>query len=165
MRLIIALVAIGVGIGYVMPLLGNEQTVQHSIQNQNVAHSITHDEIVELTDEFMTTLVQDIDSNYKVKNYHNKDSLIKAFSDFTTEEVVRVYVDYYYTEEDDSLYIIPTETPPWFNKQNQYDVVQLEKNKVLVKQENKSELFADYGIDFEFTFANQKWKITKIIHL
>ena len=168
MKLIITLVAIGLGIGYFLPYLDvpstNEQMVENPIRNQDVTHSITHDEIVELTDEFMATLVQDIDRNFKVKNYKDKASLIKAFGKITTEEVVRTYIDYYYIEKNDSLYIVPTETPPWFNKQNEYDVVQLEKNKVLVKQENKSELFGDYGIDIEFTFANLEWKITKIIH-
>jgi hypothetical protein len=166
MRVIMMLMAIGLGIGFLMPLVNanSEQTVQDSTEYHDNPHSITHDEIVDLTDGFMTMLVQNTDNYGKVKTYNNKASFIQDFKTITTEEVVQPYIDYYYEEEIDGLYIIPTETPPWFDEQNVYDVVQLEKDKILVKQNNQSELFGEYGIDIEMTFANQVWKITKITH-
>ncbi|WP_052345709.1 hypothetical protein [Paucisalibacillus sp. EB02] len=167
MRLMIVLVAIGLGIGYLLPLekpMNSKQTVQGLTQNQENVHSITHVEIVDITDKFMDMLVQDTDSNDNVKKYNNKASLMKDFENIAAEEVVKPYIDYYYKEENDGLYIIPTETPPWFDKQNEYDVVQLNQNKILVKQNNQSELFGEYGINIEMTFANQEWKVTKITH-
>ncbi|MEN2467914.1 hypothetical protein [Ornithinibacillus sp. JPR2-1] len=44
-------------------------------------------------------------------------------------------------------------------------MVQLDKNTFLVTQDNQSELYGEYGIELEFTFLDQEWKITKITHL
>jgi hypothetical protein len=133
-------------------------------EEQTKKHSITKEEIVHLTDEFMNILVQQTNPDYQVKEYKNKASLLHRFMDVSTEAVAKEYLDYYYYEDNGKLYIVPTETPPWFVKQNDYDVVQLEYNKVLVKQDNHSELYGEYRIDIEFTFKDQEWKITKITH-
>jgi hypothetical protein len=167
MRVILGIIVIVLSIAVFLPSLekpinSGEKVEQSSTQTS--IQSISRNEIIRLTDEFIATLVQDTDLNYQVQNYHNKVSLLQAFEKIATEEVVTPYIDYYFKEEHDRLYIVPTETPPWFIKQNEYDVVQLDNNKVLVKQENNSELYGEYGIDIEFTFANQEWKITKIIH-
>ncbi|WP_096270990.1 hypothetical protein [Paucisalibacillus globulus] len=167
MRKIIALMTIGIGIGYLLPIensMNSTYTVQDMSQEQDNTNSITHAEIVNLTDGFMEKLVQEADNLDKVKKYNNKDSLLKEFRNIATVEVVQPYLDYYYKEENNELYIIPTETPPWFDEQNEYDVVQLSQDKILVKQKNQSELYGEYGIDIEMTFANQEWKITKITH-
>jgi hypothetical protein len=158
---------IGIGIGYLLPIensMNSTYTVQDMSQEQDNTNSITHAEIVNLTDGFMEKLVQEADNLDKVKKYNNKDSLLKEFRNIATVEVVQPYLDYYYKEENNELYIIPTETPPWFDEQNEYDVVQLSQDKILVKQKNQSELYGEYGIDIEMTFANQEWKITKITH-
>jgi hypothetical protein len=158
---------IGIGIGYLLPIekpINSTYTVQHMTNEQENAHSITHIEIVNLVDGFMEILIQQTDHNNKVKKYNNKDSLLKDFGNIAKDEVVQPYLDYYYKEENDGLYITPTETPPWFDEQNEYDVVQLSQDKILVKQNNQSELYGEYGIDIEMTFVNQEWKITKITH-
>jgi hypothetical protein len=161
MRLSIVLIVIGLCIAFVLP--SSAKSGNEAKQN-DPSHTITQEEIVRLTDEFMDILVQETDENYQVKAFLNKASLLEAFNRVTRQEVAKSYVDYYFYEENGALYIIPTETPPWFDKQNEYDVIQLEKNKVLVQQENQSELYGEYGIEIKFTFANQEWKITNITH-
>jgi hypothetical protein len=162
MRLSIVLIVIGLCIAYVLP--SSAKSGNEAKQNDDNSHTITQEEIVRLTNEFMDILVQETDENYQVKAYLNKASLLEAFNTVTRKEVAKSYVDHYFYEENGALYIIPTETPPWFDKQNEYDVIQLEKNKVLVQQENQSELYGEYGIDIVFTYADQEWKITNITH-
>ncbi|MEN2768321.1 hypothetical protein [Ornithinibacillus xuwenensis] len=151
--------------------LAKEQQVQQvsvdvsdDTTQEKVERKITQQEIVQLTDAFMNTILQDIDMNYRVENHSSKESLFHEFEKITTKKVAKPYVDYYFYEENDGLYIVPTETPPWFIKQNDYDVVQLDRNKVLVTQENKSGPYGHYTIGLEFTFDDQAWKITEISH-
>src|SRR5690625_936512 len=138
----------------------NHNTTNAEIQNKD--HTLSHKQIVALTDQFMDTLVQKTEDN-KVINFDTKEKLLHAFDDIATKKVASTYVDYYYYEEADGLYMIPTETPPWFNKENDYNVVQLGNNKVKVEQENESALSGSYTVAYEFTF-DKTWKITKITH-
>jgi type IV secretory pathway component VirB8 len=139
------------------------QSTQAGLQ-ENVEKTISHDEIVRLTDNFMNLILQDITEEYKVIQYQSKESLLQAFEEVSTREVAKPFVDFYFYEENDGLYIVPTETPPWFNKQNGYDVVQLDYNKVLIQQENELELYGNYTVEFELTYQDQGWRITKITH-
>lgn len=130
--------------------------------NQKDDQTLSHEQIVTLTDQFMDTLVQKTDNN-KVMDYHTKEELLNRFDEITTRNVASTYVDSYYHEASDGLYIIPTETPPWFNKENDYDMVQLDNNKVKVEQKNKSAMYGTYTVVYEFT-RDTNWKITNITH-
>lgn len=157
---------LGIGIILFLFTLVNTNELQTAVAEDNQQtgekeSSITHDQIVSLTDEFMEILVQDVDENYKVINYDTKDELLHAFEQVTTRETAKPYVDYFYTQEADGLYILPTETPPWFIEGNAYDMIQLDKSQVKVVQENQTVFYDEYEIEIEFTFE-QEWKITTI---
>ncbi|MUK90053.1 hypothetical protein GMD78_16905 [Ornithinibacillus sp. L9] len=141
--------------------LNDKTSNQESDSNQ---YNITHMEIVKLTDEFMNILVQDIDEEYRVVHFDTKEELVRKFEEVTTQEVAFPYVDYYYNEEAGSLYIVPTETPPWFMEENDYDIVQLDENQIKIIQENQSVLYGNYIIEIVFTHHNDKWKITEILY-
>lgn len=130
-------------------------------KKESTEKQLSHDQIVSLTNQFMKILVQDIDSNNKVVNYNTKKELLEEFGKVTTKNVAAEYVDYYYQNKSNGLYIIPTETPPWFNEKNDYDMIQRGENVVKVMQENKSDLYGPYTVEIEFTY-NGKWKITGI---
>ncbi|GAB3047437.1 hypothetical protein [Virgibacillus ainsalahensis] len=130
-------------------------------EHNEETNEITHDKIISLTDQFMEILLQDIDENYKVENYDTMDELLNAFDQVAARETAEPYVHFYYTEESDGLYILPTETPPWFTKDNPYNVIQLDNNKAKVVQDNHSVFYDNYTIEIEFTFDTQ-WKITNI---
>jgi hypothetical protein len=124
---------------------------------------LTHEEIVLLMNEFMNILVQPTDTNGQVNNFQTKEELLKEFEKITSKEVAIPYVDFYYLEEEDGLYIIPTETPPWFVAKNEYKIEQINESKVILTQENMVDLYGEYIIEVEFTY-DEDWKISSIIH-
>ncbi|OZU88535.1 hypothetical protein CIL03_09530 [Virgibacillus indicus] len=147
----------------------NHQKIQKELSEEISAEqeskaNITHKEITALTEQFMDILVQEIDEDYKAVNVDTKKELMNQFEQVTTKETAEPYVDFYYKEKADGLYILPTETPAWFDADNGYDVVQLKENKVKVVQKNQDEMFGEYTIELEFTYDN-KWKITGISYL
>ncbi|WP_052360650.1 hypothetical protein [Oceanobacillus manasiensis] len=123
--------------------------------------NLKDEKVKELMQKFMDTLVQDTDDTYKVKNMDTKEELRTAFESIAEREVFEPFIDYYFNEKGDGLYILPTETPPWFVAENPYDMVQLENNLVRVKQENENPLQGKYTIEIDFVYDKQ-WKISNI---
>ncbi|MDY0405274.1 hypothetical protein P5G51_007525 [Virgibacillus sp. 179-BFC.A HS] len=124
--------------------------------------SLTANEIIRATDRFMNILVQKSDENYRVIGLQSKQALLNKFSDVATAEAARTFVDFFYTEKNDGLYIKPTETPPWFNKGNPYEMEQISPTHYLVKQKNKSSLHGNYSITLDFKRLQDNWKITGV---
>src|SRR5699024_12685811 len=103
---------------------------------RNEEQTWTYEHIITITAQCIETLVQKTEDN-KVINFDTKEKVLHAFDDIATKKVASTYVDYYYYEEADGLYMIPTETPPWFNKENDYNVIQLGNNRVKVEKDNE----------------------------
>ncbi|GAB3800554.1 hypothetical protein [Virgibacillus kimchii] len=125
---------------------------------------LEHEQIVRMTDRFMDLILQDIDEKHMVLNYESKEELLEAFEEIAVKEVAKPYVEYYFHEKQDGMYILPTEAPSWFMEENEYDMIQLEENKVKLVQDNFLEMYGAYSIEIEFTYENE-WKITEIKHL
>lgn len=123
----------------------------------------THEELVRLTDEFMDILVQETDGNGKVVQFSTIEELYQEFTQIATKGAVRPYIDFYYTEEKDGLYLLPTETPPWFIPENNYETNQVSDKKIIITQQNSVDLYGEYVIEIEFTYTD-KWKISNITH-
>ncbi|MDL4842567.1 hypothetical protein [Aquibacillus rhizosphaerae] len=124
---------------------------------------LSHQEIISLTDKFMELLVQEVDDQYKVVHFKTKASLISAFSSVSSTEVAKEYIDFFYEERNDNLYIIPTETPPWFQKDADYEMIKVDNQNMKIVQENISDLHGSYKIELIMTYDN-KWRITEINH-
>src|SRR5699024_2198800 len=113
--------------------------------------------------QFMEILVQDIDSDNKVKRVDSKKALIQSFKHVADQETAKSFVDMYYEERDDGLYVIPTEKPAWIDEDQDIDVIQLEDNRVKALQHNQSDLYRDYTIAIEFTYDNE-WVISNVCY-
>ncbi|SFM48360.1 hypothetical protein SAMN04487943_12146 [Gracilibacillus orientalis] len=142
---------------------GLKQIQVENIKREAETNDITHEEIVKLTDTFMDLLVQEIDDHYKVVRFDTKEELINAFEPYIVKEAVQPYIDYYYKEKEDGLYIVPTETPPWFEKDEDYEK-KSEGNKVTITQSNESALYGMYTIEIVFKKMDGTWKIANISH-
>jgi hypothetical protein len=149
-------------------LASDHQQIETSFsvkENVNIQEEkeLTHEEIIALTNRFMDIFVQDIDSNYKVIQFDTKEELLNEFEKITTKETVQQFVDFYYMEKADGLYLLPTETPPWFLEENDYDMIRMDASTVKVVQDNYTELDGDYQLELEFTYDTD-WKITNIMY-
>ncbi|WP_284141478.1 hypothetical protein [Virgibacillus sp. LDC-1] len=137
---------------------------QQSKSNGQAVKKLSEEELFQLSDQFMNTLVQESDDYYRVLDAQTKEDVILKFAGIATAEVASIYVDYYYREENGELYIVPTELPPWFQKANNYRMVQLNNHSVKVIQENQSDLDGNYHIEMEFTYDEKTWKISNVTY-
>lgn len=143
---------------------GNTLTSEVELTSSQTFKDITHEEITSLTQSFMDLIVQDIDDHYQVKDYHSKEEILNEFEKISTRDVAEPYVEFYFEEKEDGLYIIPTETPPWFNPDDDYDIITSNKT-VQVIQDNESDIDGKYTLKYEMTYDADGWKITNIEHL
>lgn len=135
-----------------------------TIDNERFTHELSHDQIVSLTDQFMETLVQETNERNQVIHFDTKSVLLEEFEKITTKEVAADYVEFYFTEKNGELYIKPTETPPWFNENSDYDMIHEGNHTVKVIQENTTDLYGTYTIMIEFKWKDGQWRITGISH-
>lgn len=141
----------------------NELASPDRTDNQSAVDDFTVEIGEKLLDQFMNALVQEIDEDsYKVLNLSSKEELLALFSSFATEEVANKFVDVYYEERDNALYIIPTELPPWIQQGIPYERSKREEGKWLLSQQNKSELYGTYRINVLFEKRGNGWIITDI---
>lgn len=118
-------------------------------------------EIYTLTNAFMDILMQETNKGNKLIHYQTKDELAADYQSIISVEAARPYIDIYFKEKPDGLYLNLREGPPWFSKNNRYDMVQLNEKKVKVIQKNYMDLYGEYTIVIQLTYEKD-WKITKI---
>lgn len=126
-------------------------------------HQLTKDVMIDRMEAFINILLQEIDHDYKVKGVSSKEELIAQYTDVISQEALRPYVDFYFEEDDNGLYIVPTELPPWFVSEMPYEMMQLDNGNIIVEQENDIELYGRYRVRIEFS-AQDNWKIVRIEH-
>jgi len=130
---------------------------------QNGAEELTHEQIVHMTDEFIQLFNQATGEYGLVCAFHSKEELYNEIEKIAFREAAIEYVDFYYTEKEEGLYLLPTELPPWFNKENNYDRIRTEEDTVKIIQQNTMDLYGEYTIEITFTY-DTKWKISEVVH-
>lgn len=139
----------------------NIELVSANKSDNQTIEELTHEEIIDVTNRFRELLIQDIDEHYRVTDFNTKEDLLNAFTEVTTKELASNYVDYYYIEQEEALYILPTEAPPGFIPGNDYNMIQLSETEFVIQQTNFSYIYGEYTLEINFTYEAD-WKITNM---
>ncbi|MUV39254.1 hypothetical protein JNUCC1_03127 [Lentibacillus sp. JNUCC-1] len=123
--------------------------------------AIDDEHVKQIINEFMDKIVQDIDKDNKVTDFDTKKALLNDFETIASRDVAEPYVDYFFNEDQNGLYIVPTETPPWFEPEEPYELERMTDHKVLVTQQNNSVFYGSYTMEIELTY-DENWKITHV---
>lgn len=119
------------------------------------------EEVIRVMNGLENTLKQDADDSYKLKNYATEQELTEAFEAYVTPELAAAFVDYYFRAETDGVYVIPAHTEPWFQEENEYDMINISNHSVQVVQENENDMVGSYTLVVEMVLQNG-WKIQDI---
>lgn len=137
-----------------------------SITFEETSPSFNETILFEKTDAFIDGLIQPIDDTYRLETINSIDELYAIYENVATRAVVKPYLDFYFTEEKTGVYVLPTELPPWFEKDQPYRLKEINRHKVSVTQENSHlELYGVYQIELVFEWVEgQGWMIVAIDH-
>ncbi|SDM12503.1 hypothetical protein [Sediminibacillus halophilus] len=153
------------GHGEIATADNSEQVSQENVTSDTneAASRLSHAQLVSLTEKFMDLLVQETDENYRVMAYSSINELTDTFTKIAKPSVAKKYIDYYYEEKEDGLYLLPAETPPWFQSGAEYEMIESGDGTVKVVQDNQTDLHGSYTLELELTF-DDSWKITDTKH-
>ncbi|MFD1413446.1 hypothetical protein [Oceanobacillus jeddahense] len=138
---------------------GDDQMDVSAIEAENIQPD--KEEVIHVMNGLGDTLKQEADDSYKLKNYATEQELTEAFEAYVTPELARAFVDYYFRVEADGVYVIPTHTEPWFQEENEYDMINTSNHSVQLVQENENDMVGSYTLVVEMLFQNG-WKISDI---
>ncbi|MGM7703010.1 hypothetical protein ACSVDE_14865 [Pseudalkalibacillus sp. Hm43] len=133
------------------------ETKEDKIKNQEVAEP-SKEELIHTARTFMDELLQPYDeSNNKVKNFNTKQELVSHVSSYATEAVAVPYVNMYFEEKEDGLYIIPMCLNPWITDQQPFTMTKIDDKQYKLSQSNSSDMHGSYTIHLTFKQMNEKW--------
>jgi hypothetical protein len=141
-------------------IINQPVTAEENDTKEQKASQFTESVAKEKAALFMEALKPEIDENYKVVNFSSKEELISHLSNYVSEDVATYYTDGLFEEKESSLYIIPTELPPWLEEDQPVNIKQLSDTSYRVYQKNTSDLYGTYEITLGYEYVDGKWIIT-----
>ncbi|MFW5972235.1 MAG: LysM peptidoglycan-binding domain-containing protein [Bacillota bacterium] len=123
--------------------------------NQNIRSTI-----IDLTTKFHDQLIQDTSNDYRVKDFDSKDELIKSLTDIVSSDIAVGYVNSYYYEKDDQLYLIAKDGPIMLKPNLPFQITQVDNSTYEAVQENQNMLYGRYTLTVTISRLNEEWKIT-----
>lgn len=107
-------------------------------------------------------VVESANSDGKVKDFDSKKALTGHFMRIMSPELARWHVETYFKEEDDGLYVIPTDSPTFFTEEKPYEVEKVDQRKYKVIQERQNEMIGHVKMIYILSFKEDKWIVEAI---
>lgn len=124
--------------------------------------SFTEEGLIYLTTVYLGLIKQPIDEDYHLTEVASMDELYALFDEVATANVSEPHLDYYFTETETGIYLRPTELPPWFDRNQPYDIIHVSDQEVVVRQMVENiDLYGPYTIELQFSY-DKSWKITDV---
>lgn len=128
--------------------------------NDSNKKELTKEKAIEIEDEFINRLFVDRNDDEKVKNYNNKNELINHLSEIAKKDIAKSYINNYYKEKEDGLYIIPKDGPTRIYKDKSYKLEKIDDKNYELIQEAEDQLRGKYKFTVKFTYEENKWIIS-----
>lgn len=151
----------------------NETMKNNTSENQNEDETDREKAFLKILDNYnnmFERIKSDVDYDkfneeyvgYKFKTIKTKEQLYKQFTDFMTKDMAQTIWSGFVKEGDGSLYLIPRDLYPMFNKENPYTIKKSNETTYKLVQKHKSELHGIFDMEFVFTKQEGQWKISDI---
>jgi hypothetical protein len=143
-------------------LLDEESIKSHFITAQErETLEKSHEKIMEIEQQFFSMLFrpETVENSNEVMNYQSKEDLINDISRIADRELVTKFVNQYYREEGNKLYIIPQGMPPQILSHSFYEFNQIDKNTYEIIQNEGNVMMGAYRLTVTFTNANNCWRM------
>ena len=116
---------------------------------QNDQEQVNIDEkpnLNQIVENFVMKLFPETDTNLKVLNFNNKQELIDNLSKVADQALAAKFVEQYYSETNNGLYLIPKENIIFIDPTRPYIFEKINNNQYKIIQENESSL-GKYRLD------------------
>lgn len=135
----------------------DEDNEQPNDENEDV---ITEEKVLHIIDQFQNRLFVEVDDDLKVKSFNTKEELAQFIAEYAEKNLVYEFVDQFYYEDEDGLYIIPQSSPPLLDVHEPITLEQLNDERYLVTQAHQSEAYGELTFNILIEIVNGRLIIT-----
>lgn len=112
--------------------------------------------IKDFHDVFMN-VIENANDEGEIIDYHSNEELKDEFINYMSEEQADIFVENYFEENDEKLYVIPMETPFWINEEEEFTFEQVSDLEYEVSQEIENELAGHLRLIYVITLRDEDW--------
>ncbi|UCZ51401.1 hypothetical protein LGQ02_10945 [Bacillus shivajii] len=135
---------------------GNNHTSEEETPEPEVERVLTEFE------EVFMNVIENSDENGKVTNHESKEDLSEHFTQIMSPQLAEWHVETYFREEEGDVFVIPTDTPLWFDDSKPYDEVKENDETYHVYQIRENEMIGKVEMIYILTVDEGKWIVENI---
>ncbi|MGM8216778.1 hypothetical protein ACLIA0_14675 [Bacillaceae bacterium W0354] len=140
--------------------LEEDNNEQQDEQQEDQSLSFNENDAIELINNFQERLFVESDDDYKVTSFNSEDELVQYISEYADPNLVRDFVEQFYYEDEDGLYIIPQSSPPMLDINKPMTLEKQNETRYLAIQEEQSEAYGDVKFNILIEYVEGKFIIT-----
>lgn len=122
-------------------------------------NEFTKEDAISIEDDFMARLFPEKSDEGLIEKFKTKDELVKSVSKRSEEYLAKSFVDTYYEESEDGLYIRPMDGPVRILKDEPMKLDKISKEEYELVQEGNSDLRGRYTFIVRFIKRDKEWII------
>ncbi len=143
----------------------NKETRNSNIKkNQSVEGEITLEQALEVEDEFQEILFPERTEEGLVKSFKTKKQLFSDLNKVADREIASIYIDTYYEERENLLYVRATEGPLTIDTDQPLEMEKLNDGEYQIVQNGENDLRGKYKFTIKFRNRDGHWVITNRIY-
>lgn len=117
--------------------------------------------LAEYEKTFMS-VIENIEDDGSLSDFHSKAELKEDFMNIMTEELADAFVTHYFDEDNDRLYVIPTEMPEWLDQEKDFTLEQVDELEYEVTQEQSNDLIGKVRMIYVITSSDDAWIVQEV---
>lgn len=112
--------------------------------------------------EVFMKVVNNTEDDGQVKGFQSKDELKEEFTDHMSEKQAEAFLEGYFEEKDDNLYVIATEAPFWIDEEKEFALDQVDVTEYEVQQEINNEVAGRQRVTYVLTPQEGQWIVEEL---
>ncbi|WP_101845615.1 LPXTG cell wall anchor domain-containing protein [Halobacillus sp. Marseille-P3879] len=113
--------------------------------------------VEELEQQFNDLMNLETNDDGEVVNYDSKDRLEEEFKSIMVAPLADDYLDTYFYEENDKLYIEEMDGPYQLQTDQNYDLEKVSDSQYTLTQEGENQLRGEYTLTSDYSYEAGKW--------
>lgn len=126
-------------------------------------NEFTKEDAISIEDDFIARLFPQKTDDGLVEKFETKDDLVKSVSKKSEDYLAKSFVDTYYEESEDGLYIRPMDGPVRILKDEPMKLDKIDKDQYELVQEGNDDLRGRYTFTVRFIKRDKEWIIKERI--
>ncbi|WLD91742.1 D-alanyl-D-alanine carboxypeptidase family protein [Alkalihalobacillus sp. AL-G] len=137
-----------------------ENTEADQKENQDQEQNVQKPNYTKLESTFKERLFPETDDHFKVNDFSTKGALVDHLEEILATDLAKNYVDRFYYEENEGLYLEQQDGPVWLNTNENFQSNKKSDTEYHTVQKGENQLIGKYTLTITYHYKEDQWKIT-----